>query len=269
MSDPFAELSQPDLEHPNAARMYDYHLGGSANFAIDREKAAEFEQLVPDMVHAVRCNRGFLGRVVRYLVTTAGIDQFLDLGSGIPTVGNVHEIAQQHNPAARVAYVDFEPIAVHHARRLLAEKNQRVTVSQVDIRDPAAVLAAPGVTGLLDFSRPVAVLAVGVLQFIHDGADELMATYRDATVPGSYAAVSHLSRTSFSQEQMRAFLNEMTTHTSTPDRERTPAEIARLLPGYSLLTPGVVPVPEWPGGESPTQETVYRSNCYGAVGVRH
>lgn len=250
--------------------MYDYHLGGAANFAVDRSMAEQFERLVPDMIHAVRCNRSFLGRVVRYLATTADIDQFLDLGSGIPTVGNVHEIAHSINPEARVAYVDFEPIAVHHAQFLLGEGHRHVTVTEADIREPHTVLAAPGVTGLLDFSRPVAVLAVGVLQFIHHGVEELMAAYRDATVPGSYAAVSHLSRTSFTAEQMQKFLNQMTTHTSTPDRERTPSEIAGLLPGYELIEPGVVPVPEWPSSETPSADTVHRSNCYGAVGVhRH
>lgn len=263
--------SAPDLESPNAARMYDYHLGGSANFAVDRAAVDEMLEGYPGGSHYARVNRAFLGRVVRYLVNEVGIDQFLDLGSGVPTVGNVHEIAQTQNPNARVAYVDVEPIAVRHARHLLERDGvANVTVTEDDIRSPESVLSAQGVAGLLDFDRPVGVLAVGILPFIPgDEASQLMTSYRDATVSGSYAAVSHVSRTSLTEEQIRQIMDIMQ-RTSTPEQERTPEQIRALLPGYSLLEPGVVPVPEWhPDPDStPSEEDVHQSNCYGAVGYR-
>ena len=260
---------EPDLKAPNAARMYDYHLGGSANFAVDREAIDEILTWLPEGSHYARANRGFLGRAVRHLVNEVGIDQFLDLGSGVPTIGNVHEIAQSQNPGARVAYVDFEPVAARHARHLLEQEGaQRVTVTEADIRDPSTVLSSPGVADLVDFDRPVAVLAVGVLPFVPDGqAQDLMATYRDATVAGSCAVISHISRTCWTEEQMQRLMVIMR-RTPTPERERTPQQIRTLLPGYTLVPPGVVPVPEWRPETAPSDDDVHRSNCYGAVGFR-
>ena len=259
----------PQLKAPNAARMYDYHLGGSANFAVDREAIDEILEWLPEGSHYARENRSFLVRAVRYLVNEVGIDQFLDLGSGVPTVGNVHETAQALNPAARVAYVDFEPVAVCHARQLLRQEGaERVTVTQADIREPESVLAAPGVAELLDFDRPVGVLAVGVLPFVPDGqAQQLMATYRDAAVAGSYAVVSHISRTCWTEEQMQRLMDVMS-RTPTPERERTPEQIATLLPGFTAIEPGVVPVPRWRPESPPSEDVVHRSNCYGLVGYR-
>lgn len=259
----------PDINSPNAARMYDYHLGGSANFAVDRQAIDEILEWLPEGSYYAQCNRGFLGRAVRYLVNEAGIDQFLDLGSGVPTVGNVHEIAQKQNSHARVAYVDFEQVAVRHARTLLAKEGaERVTVTEADIRDPEAVWSSPGVAELLDLDRPVAVLAVGVLPFVPDEeVRELMAAYREATVPGSYAVVSHISRISWSEQQMDRLM-EIMRRTPTPERERSPDEIGTLLPGYTLVPPGIVPVPRWRPDRAPSDEEIAQSNCYGAVGLR-
>ncbi|KAA5830709.1 hypothetical protein F1721_21940 [Saccharopolyspora hirsuta] len=256
-----------NVTKPNSARMYDFLLGGSHNFEVDRRAAEDMQQIFPDAAFYARSNRAFLGRVVRYLID-AGIEQFLDLGSGIPTVGNVHEIALERRPGARVAYVDHEPVAVRHARHVIGDDEDRVTITEADIRRPDEVLDAPGVRDLLDFSRPVAVLAVGVLPFVPgDEAAAVMAQYRDRTAPGSYAAVSHLSRIGMTEEQMAAGL-EIMRRTPTPEQPRTPEEVRDLLPGYTIVEPGVVPVPQWRPDREPTEDEISRSNCYGAVGHR-
>ncbi|MGH3622552.1 MAG: SAM-dependent methyltransferase [Sciscionella sp.] len=255
-----------DVENPNSARMYDYYLGGSANFAVDREAAEAGEAALPHARDYARANRAFLGRAVAYLASK-GIDQFLDLGSGIPTVGNVHEIAHRHNPEARVAYVDHEPVAVAHARLLLGD-HPLVSISQADIRKPDAVFSASGVAGLLDFSQPVGILAVAILPFVpdQDEAVALTAAYRQACVPGSHLAVSHISALSATPEQVVA-ADEVMARTPTPTRWRTPAEIADLLAGYTLVPPGMVPSPQWKPMLQPDPNEVSRSNAYAAVGV--
>lgn len=257
-----------NVDRPNSARMYDYYLGGSTNFAVDRDAVHRVLRVLPEATHYMRSNRAFLWRAVRYLVRHAGIDQFLDLGSGIPTVGNVHEVAHEDDPDARVAYVDFDPVAVQHARRLLDDSGEdRVTVTELDIRDPDAVLNAPGVAGLLDFDRPIAVLAVGILPFIQDDDEvrALMARYRDANTADSYAAISHLSALSWTREQLAEAL-EVLEDTATPERHRDRDEIRALLPGYTFVEPGVVPAPLWRPDQPPTEEEVRTSNCYAGVG---
>lgn len=263
------QVPEVDAQRPNAARMYDYHLGGSANFAIDRDAIHEVLQHLPEGSHYARANRAFLRRVVRFLNTEQGIDQFLDLGSGIPTVGNVHEIAHRDDPNARVAYVDVEPVAVHHAKHLLGDSETRVTVTRADIRQPRTVLNADGVAGLLDFDRPIGLLAIGVLPFIPEDeeAREVLAAYRAALAPGSYCAISHISRTSWTEEQMNTLM-EIMASTPTPERERTPKQIEALLDGYELLEPGAVPTPQWRPDREPDEDDVRWSNCYCAVGYR-
>src|ERR1700730_5333488 len=205
--------AEPDVTHPNVARMYDYLLGGGANTAVDRAAADAAEQAWPYLRQGARVQRGVLGRAVRFL-TMQGVDQFLDLGSGIPTVGNVHEIAHRHNPDARVAYVDYEPVAVAHARRLLFD-NPVVSITQADIRRPDEVLAT--VRNLLDFSRPIAILAMAILHFLPDDDDPqgMLASYRDACVPGSYLAISHGSQVTLTDQQIKSFL-EAYARTPTP-----------------------------------------------------
>src|SRR5689334_8693366 len=182
-----------DFERPNVARMYDYFLGGSHNFAVDRKAAAAVLAAVPGIRALARQNRNFLRRAVQYLAHQ-GVRQFLDLGSGIPTVGNVHEIAQRDAPGSRVVYVDIEPVAVSHSRTLL-EDNPDTAVAQLDLRRPDQVLDSPEVRDLLDLTRPVAVLAVAVLHFLPDSDDPagVLARYRDAVAPGSRLVVSHAS----------------------------------------------------------------------------
>src|SRR5215475_7154195 len=180
-----------DLTVPNAARMYDYALGGFHNFAVDREFVKRAEAALPGFRVNAQINRAFVGRVVRWLAG-AGIRQFLDIGSGIPTLGNVHEIAEQAAPHVRVMYVDIDPIAVAHTRAILAG-HPRVGVLQADLRRPIDILDHPDVTGLLDFSEPVAVLLTTVLYYISDDDDPLgiVSQIRDAVVSGSYIALTH------------------------------------------------------------------------------
>lgn len=253
-----------DVDRPNAARMYDYFLGGTSNLVVDREAADEVMRSWPASRWA-RDNRAFMGRAVAYLCER-GIDQFLDLGSGIPTVGNVHEIAHAHNPAARVAYVDNEPVAVAHGRRLMCDKSQ-VTVTQADLRDPASVFAAPGVADLLDFDRPIAVLAVAVLHFIPDGdrPADVLAEYRGACVPGSYVVISHGAQTSISDTELdsgRATYRR----TATPITSRTREEIAALVAGYTLVEPGLTLLPDWHPTAPVDRAYAEGANAYAAVG---
>lgn len=251
---------------PNLARMYDYYLGGSHNFAVDRAAADRALQTVPDAQTFALTNRAFLGRVVRHLVA-AGIDQFLDLGSGVPTVGNVHEIAQAARPSARVAYVDIEPVAVGVAGQVLAD-NTYATVTHADIRDSHSVLTAPGVAGLLDFDRPVAVLAIAILHALPDADDPagVLAAYRDACCPGSYLAVSHLAATTFSAEQQKV-VRDVLDETPTPVTLRTREQLTDMLTGYDILEPGVTLLPAWRPDEPdhPAAVADITANGYGAL----
>ena len=235
--------AEVDLDHPSVARVYDFYLGGSHNFESDRTFAQKVIDANPDATALVRDNRAFLSRVVRYLCD-AGIDQFLDLGSGIPTVGNVHEVAQARNPAARVVYVDHDPVAVLHSRHLL-EGNDRATAVHADVRGAEQVLDLAVRSGL-DLGRPSAVLAVSLLHFLAD-ADapaQLMGRYLAALPSGSHLAVSHLVSVG-----PPAFLEAVHVY----DREESPnalwlrtrEEITALFAGLELVEPGVVHLPLW------------------------
>jgi O-methyltransferase involved in polyketide biosynthesis len=236
-----------DTETPNPARMYDYLLGGAANFAADRAAVRHLLEINPQGRAHARANRAFLRRAVRYLAGH-GVRQFLDLGSGVPTVGNVHEIAQQSAPGARVVYVDCEPIAALYSERVLAGV-PGTTVIHDDIRNTERVLRDAGT--VLDFEQPVAVLAFAVLHFVLDDTEvrRLLDTYRDHIVPGSWLAVSHVDADTSPAvlHGVREYRN-----TSLPARTRGRDEVAALFDGYDLVPPGVVPVARWrpePGGE--------------------
>src|SRR5262249_12253678 len=179
-----------DLDAPSVARAYDYMLGGAHNFAIDREWARSFLTVLPDFRVIARANRAFLHRAVRFMVD-AGIRQFLDVGSGIPTVGNVHEIAQETHPECRVVYVDIDPVAVTHSRQILAG-NDRAVVIQEDLRDPDAILRHPDTEALLDLSQPLGLMLVAVLPAIpnQDNPHDIVARLRDAWPSASYLAIS-------------------------------------------------------------------------------
>ncbi|SHE53785.1 SAM-dependent methyltransferase [Streptoalloteichus hindustanus] len=232
-----------DLARPSAARVYDYYLGGSHNFAVDRELAAEAVQLWPDLPRIMRTNRAFLRRAVRYCLAS-GIRQFLDLGSGIPTVGNVHEVAQAVDPGCRVVYVDLDPVAVVHSRAILPREG-RTAVVHGDLRDPDAVLAAPAVRELLDPDEPLALLMVAVLHFVQDADDPaaVVARYAEEMAPGSHLVLSHAThegRPERAEPHQRLYAR-----TRTPMRMRSHAEVAALLDGFELVEPGLVPLPRW------------------------
>jgi hypothetical protein len=231
-----------DLDRPNAARMYDYYLGGSHNFAVDRELAAKVLEAWPDMPRAAQANRAFLRRAVRFLAAE-GIRQFLDIGSGIPTVGNVHEVAQAAAADARVVYVDTDPVAVAHSRAILAGDEQTAVV-EADGRDPGALLSNPAVTAVLDPAKPVGLLLVALLHFVPDEQDprSILAGYAAALAPGSWVAVSHGSTDSAPGV---AKMEALYQRTATPVRFRSRDELAELLRDVELVEPGVEFLPAW------------------------
>jgi hypothetical protein len=235
--------SDIDMELPSAARLYDYYLGGFHNFEVDREMGHKVLQAWPEVPLLMQANRAFLGRSVRYLVGQ-GVDQFLDLGSGIPTVGNVHEIAQGLAPEARVVYVDNDPVAVAHSRSILGE-DPRTAVVQADARDPESILAHPDVTRTLDLGRPVGILMVALLHFVSDEDDPhgFIARFRNAVAPGSYLALSH--GTADHDPISAAKIIQLYRQTPTPMTMRSRAEVEALLEGFDLVEPGVVYLPQW------------------------
>ncbi len=232
-----------DITTPNAARVYDYALGGSHNFEVDRRFADAAERAWPGILQLAHDNRAFLGRVVRHLAGS-GVRQFLDIGSGIPTLGNVHEVAQYAAADARVVYVDIDPVAVAHSRRILAG-NRYATAVRGDLRRPQAILGDPEVTAVLDLSKPVGVLLVAVLHFIDDADDPagILRQFAAATAPGSHVAVSHAvpAVDAMGQEIVR----QLYQRTSTALHLRSRARVAELLSGWRLLPPGLVPISDW------------------------
>jgi hypothetical protein len=238
-----SKLPPVDPNIPNAARMYDYFLGGSHNFAADREAVDRITAVMPFAAQVIHANRYFLGRAVRFCARE-GIDQFLDLGSGIPTVGNVHEAARAIDPAARVAYVDNEPVTVASAAALL-DGDPLATITAADLREPDAVFAAPGVRDLLDLSRPVALLTVSVLQFVHDDAEAaaIAERYRGRLAPGSLHVLSHVTGDHDRTELTAA--EDVYRSTANPGRLRSRDQVAALLDGLELVEPGIVDVTEW------------------------
>lgn len=232
-----------DLDRPSGARVYDYFLGGAHNFAVDRRLAEAIAAMTPDIGDTMRANRALLRRMVRYLVEQ-GITQFLDIGSGIPTVGNTHEVAQQADPNARVLYVDIDPIAVSHSRAILGD-DPRTAVLHGDIRDVEAILADPLTTGLLDLDQPLAVLVLGVLHFVPDSDDPpgIVARLRDAIAPGSMVALVNVTHEDQPPEVIEA--QKLSSRTGTPIYLRSRAELAAQFDGLTLVEPGLVHLPLW------------------------
>jgi hypothetical protein len=256
-----------DLDRPSAARIYDYLLGGAHNFAHDRELAERFLKAQPYAREIARLNRAFLRRVVLYMIG-AGIRQFLDLGSGIPTVGNVHEIAQKADPNARVVYVDYEDVAVAHSSLMLADNN-RAAIVQADLTDPRAVLDHPDTQELLDRTQPVGLLMVGVFHFVPDALDPkgIVAAYRDAVVPGSHLGFSQFTADMMPAEMAR--IVEVMSHSRDPMFPRSHAEITELFDGFDLVPPGVVATSEWrPQSPTDTCDDPDRAGIYAGVGRR-
>jgi SAM-dependent methyltransferase len=241
-----------DTDRPSVARLYDFFLDGTHNFAVDRELARKLLAVEPNARHIVAENRAFLGRAVRFLMSV-GIRQFIDLGSGIPTQENVHEIAQRGDPDARVVYVDNDPAAVAHSRRLV-RGNSRATVIEADLRDPDAITGHPEVRGLIDFSRPVGLLMVTVLHFVPDSDDpaRVVGKFAAALAPGSYLAISHATHET--APCAAAQVEDLYRNTTAAARTRTGAEIMRFFDGLDLVEPGLVYLPLWRPDGTPQKD---------------
>lgn len=231
------------------ARAYDYVLGGKDNYQVDREAASQVMALAPDLPVLGKAQRRFLLRLTR-MCAEEGIDQFLDIGAGIPTAPNVHETARAVNSNARVVYVDYDPIVTVHNRALLADSQGVVSV-QADVRDPEALMSHPEVTKLIDFDRPVLLLFVGLFHLVADEEDPLglIARYRDRMVPGGYAMISQFC-TDGSDPAAKAKLEEISQNSPSPMGFRPRTEIARFFDGFELIEPGVVDVQDWWPDES-------------------
>jgi hypothetical protein len=256
-----------DTSRAHSARVYDYLIGGKNHFAADRELADAMMRKWPVIRVGTRAQRGFLIRAVRYLAAEAGVRQFFDIGAGLPTTNNVHEVAQAVEPSARVVYVDNDPLVLAHARALLTSSpDGRTAYVHADIRDPAALLAAPAVRDVLDFSQPIALMLVGLLHFLpeDDNPQEILKALLDALPSGSYLAASHFtgehdqeraeaSGAEFFDRGLRGELRDSSTF----------AELAFC--GLRLMPPGVVLASEWRPDEAGPRPEPFEVNVY--VGV--
>jgi SAM-dependent methyltransferase len=253
-----------DVTKPSAARIYDYFLGGAHNFAVDRALADQITTMTPNVGQTMRAGRAFLRRAVRFLVG-AGIRQFLDIGSGIPTVGNVHEIAQQAAPESKVIYVDVDPIAVAHSQAIL-EGNDRAAVIQADLREPEGILAEARQAGLIDFSRPTAILLAGVVHFVPDADDPAshVATLRNTLTPGGYLVLSHTTMDDQPPEVVQA--QQLSQRTGTEIALRSRAQVEAYFEGLTLVEPGLVFLPAWRPDPGDVVDHPEQVAAYGGVG---
>jgi hypothetical protein len=234
-----------DTGKANIARVYDWWLGGDHNFRADQDAARAMIAVEPNARAIARANRAFLGRAVRFLAAEAGIRQFLDIGAGIPTQDNVHQVAQEAAPGARVLYADADDVVVAHSR-LILDGNSDAAVIQADLRDPASILADPETQLLIDFSQPVAVLLVAVLHCIADAdnPEQIVATLRDALPAGSYLVVSHACSDAI-PDLVSTLETAYKSKVAAQGRTRTRAEITRFFDGFTLIDPGLVWLPQW------------------------
>ena len=267
MTDPETGRPVPpgvDVRRPSVARVYDYFLGGAHNFAVDRELAERVQAMTPNVGETMRANRAFLRRGVRFLVA-AGIRQFLDVGSGIPTVGNVHEVARAADPEVRVTYVDLDPVAVAHSAAILGA-DRKVAVLRADLRDPDAILAEVRRRGTLDLAQPLAVLLAGVVHFIPDADHpaDAVARLRAAMPAGSYLLLSHATLDGQPDEVRQA--QALSTQTSTEITLRPRARIAEYVEGLQLVDPGLVFVNAWRPEPDEVDDHPERIGAYGVVG---
>jgi hypothetical protein len=239
-----------DVTRPSVARMYDYYLGGKDNYAVDRAAAEAMMAAVPESVQMVASNRAFLARAVRHLAAEAGVRQFLDIGSGLPTRQNVHEVARAAAPESRVVYADHDPLAVVHGQALLAV-DAKTQYIHGDLREPEQILDHPRVRALIDFDEPMAVLVVAILHFIGDQDDPIgiLRRLRERMAPGSYLVISHILDDPRPHEIGR-ILNAAGAPAWYP---RTREQILPFFSGFDLIGPGLAPLPRWRPPGAPTQ----------------
>ncbi|GAA1883768.1 SAM-dependent methyltransferase [Asanoa iriomotensis] len=264
-----APVPKIDTSVPHPARRYDYWLGGKDNFAADRASGDRIAAAYPDTVTSIRENRRYMQRVVRYLAAEAGITQFLDIGTGIPTSPNVHQVAQETAPAARVVYVDNDPLVMVHNRALLIGTPEGVTeYVELDLRHPATILDDKTVRATLDFGEPIAVLLIAVLHFLDDDeqAHRIVADLVEQLPPGSYLAISHATYDPLPTETLERLRRLAEKGKDGPFRPRTRAEFEQFFTGLNLLAPGVCSLVEWrPDLDPKPQAKVEEVAAYGAV----
>jgi hypothetical protein len=256
-----------DSSKPHSARIYDYFIGGKNHFAADREAAAEVLRSSPSVRVAARENRAFLGRAVRYLAAEAGIRQFLDIGTGLPTTDNVHNVAQAVAPSSRIVYADNDPLVLAHARALLTSAPEgRTAYIHADLRDPAAILSNPVTREALDFEQPIGLIAVAILHLIgdEDKPGELLAALVDALPSGSYLAASHLT-TEHDPVATTAGQRAMQRAGITMQKRDSDVFAGLAFRGLELVPPGVVLVSEWRPADEGPRPTPAEVNCYGGV----
>jgi hypothetical protein len=256
-----------DVREPNAARIYDFMLGGKDNFAADRAAAEQVVKLVPDAPAACRENRRFLGRAVRFLTEECGIRQFLDIGTGLPTVGNVHEAAQETAADAHVAYVDYDPLVINHARARLVN-DITVKAIQGDLREPEAILAHPEIRELINFGRPLAILLVAVLHFVREEEEpgRLVQVLKDAMPVGSYLVLTHITADGV-PEDISTAAQRVYDHASAPAIPRSLEVVTAFFDGLTIVEPGVANVQAWRPPLLPYRNKL-RSVFYGGVGMK-
>ncbi|MFI8825302.1 SAM-dependent methyltransferase [Streptomyces sp. NPDC053431] len=256
-----------DISVPSVSRMYDFYLGGSHNFEVDREAARKAMEFLPGLPKIMQANRAFMRRAVRYAVAH-GVTQFLDIGSGIPTFGNVHEVAQAATDAARVVYVDHDPVAVAHSRAVLAGDTRSAVVT-ADLRKPREILHSHEVGELLDLDRPVVLLLVAVLHFMEDEDEPFAAVAEllDALAPGSLLVLTHASYEGIpvSEEQAGGAV-DVYRDIRNPLVMRTRAEITRFFDGTGLVEPGLVPMPLWRPDSPDEEEDPFAFSGFAGVG---
>lgn len=256
-----------DISVPSVARIYDYYLGGSHNFEVDREAARKAMEFMPGLPKVMQANRAFMQRAVRFALDE-GIDQFLDVGSGIPTFGNVHEVAQSARPGARVVYIDHDPVAVAHSQAVLAG-NEDAAAAAADLRKPLEILASDEVQGLIDLNRPVALLLVAILHFVEDEDDPYgaVAQLRDALAPGSLLILTHASYEGIPLPAERAAGTvDVYKDIRNPLIMRSREEIAQFFEGYDMVEPGLVSMPHWRPRTAPEDEDPYAFSGFAGVG---
>jgi S-adenosyl methyltransferase len=259
---PGERAAKIDTSVPHSARVWNYFLGGKDNFTVDREAGDQYRAIFPEIMDIARSDRAFLGRAVRYIAGEAGVRQFLDIGTGLPTLDNTHEVAQRVAPESRIVYVDNDPMVLTHAHALLTSTPQGVTdYIEADLHEPAKILEVA--TRTLDFSQPIGLMLLGILHFIPD-TDEaytIVDRLRDAVPAGSYLALTHatleLGEQNAANAEAQAMWNERAAVPITP---RTKQQILRFFEGMEVLEPGLVSMTRWrpePGGGEPAEVAGY------------